>query len=412
MKPEALVARLLSLRLGLSPESLGAGVVKRAVEAAIDTAGPSERAEKAARLLLGEGAEWDLLVDDIVVRETWFFRDREPFRLLASYVMEEWLPAHAIGPFRVLCIPCGTGEEPLSVAMTLLESGLHPDRIRIDAADVSEHALHLARRGVYRKNSFRERLLYPKERYFLPSQDGVCARDELAALVRFEKGNLLELSVYAQREPYNAVFCRNALIYFEESARRKVMTGLGDLLTNDALLFTGHTELSAFIVAGYLPAPHPQSFACRKGEPKRIIKHHKTNKSDSKIDRVERHWGNERAKKDIELSSQPSENACKIQQAGQLANRGELNAAADICRRMLAAGSRDSEIYFLMGVINESWGEMDEAEDLFNKALFLNPYHYESLVHMSLLCERRGDRDGLQLFLSRADRILSQQAER
>jgi len=98
-----------------------------------------------------------------------------------------------------------------------------------------------------------------------------------------------------------------------------------------------------------------------------------------------------------------------IEEAGQLADRGELAAATAMCERLLAGGTQDPDVYSLLGVISESGGRLEAAEDLFRKALFLDPHHYQSLLHMSLLCERHGDIDGSRLYRARAGRVLSQQ---
>src|SRR5208337_5449134 len=257
MNLAAAVTRLLSERLGLSGELLGFVVVERALDIVIGQAGSADRAERIAHLLRGQGEEWEMLVDEVVVPETWFFRDRKPFQFLASYVTEKWRPANPTGPFKVLCIPCASGEEPYSVAMTLLDAGLEADRIRIDAGDVSERALAQARQAVYGRSSFREKSGRLGGKYFLPCSEGWRVHEAVTALVRFEKANLLDLSLYRQRAPYKAVFCRNALIYFEQPARRTVMASLRDLLDEDGLLFTGHTELMAFLESGYQQADHP-----------------------------------------------------------------------------------------------------------------------------------------------------------
>jgi chemotaxis protein methyltransferase WspC len=407
------VTRLLSERLGLSPELLGFVVVERALDVVLGGAGSGGRVERIAHLLQGRGEEWETLVDEIIVPETWFFRGSEPFHLLASYLKEKWRPANPTGPFQVLCIPCASGEEPYSVAMTVLDAGLEADQIRIDAGDVSERALAQARRAVYGRSSFREKSGHLGEKYFLPCSEGRRVREEVVALVRFEKANLLDLSVYRRRAPYDAVFCRNALIYLEDRVRREVIASLRDLLHGDGLLFTGHSELMPFLEAGFQQVDYPQSFACRKGRPRRenIFGHCQiateaaaTIPQAKKSRRIvppntSKPWKVPRAP-----ASSPG-----IQEAGQLADRGELEAAAAVCQRLLAEGSQDPDVYSLLGVISQSAGKLESAEDLFRKALFLDPNHYQSLVHMSLLCERQGDINGLRLYRARAGRVLSVQ---
>jgi chemotaxis protein methyltransferase WspC len=405
----ASVTRLLSERLGLSPDLLGFVVVERALDIVLGGAGSEGRAEKIAQLLQGQGEEWETLVDEIIVPETWFFRGTEPFQLLASYVTEKWWPANPTGPFQALCIPCASGEEPYSVAMTLLAAGLEADRIRIDAGDVSERALARARQGVYGKSSFREKSSHLGEPYFLRQPEGRRVREEVTALVRFEKANLLDVSSYRQRAPYNAVFCRNALIYFEELARREVIASLRDLLHEDGLLFTGHSELMAFLEAGYQQVDHLQSFACRKGGPPResiFGRRQIATEAAATIHQVrkQRRIAPARASKPLK-AAQAAPPPPGIEEAGQLADRGELEAATAICERLLAEGTQDPDVYSLLGVINESGGRLEIAEELFRKALFLDPQHYQSMVHMGLLCERHGDIDGSRLYRARASRV-------
>jgi chemotaxis protein methyltransferase WspC len=455
MSLTASVTRLLSERLGLSPDLLGFVVVERALDAVLGGAGSEGRAEKTARLLQGQGEEWETLVDEIIVPETWFFRGREPFQLLASYITEKWWASNPTVPFRVLCIPCASGEEPYSVAMTLLDAGLEADRIRIDAGDVSERALARARQAVYGKNSFREKSNHLGEPYFLRHPEGRQVREEVADLVRFEKTNLLDLSIYRQRAPYNAVFCRNGLIYLEERARGEVIASLRDLLHEDGLLFAGHSELMSFLEAGYRQVDHPQSFACRKGGPPQAGIVIPQSRVATHVAPVPRAGGPAPAVPPCGSGTTPpeteglqstfgrrqiaTEDAATIPQvgkrrriapantsnpvgmphvtphlpgieeAGQLADRGELAAATAICERLLAEGAQYPAVYSLLGVISESGGKLEIAEELFRKALFLDPHHYQSLVHMSLLCERHGDIDGSRLYRARAGRVLSPQ---
>jgi chemotaxis protein methyltransferase WspC len=78
--------------------------------------------------------ELEALIEQLVVPETWFFRDEKPFALLTEYVLKEWLSRQQ-STLRLLSLPCSTGEEPYSIAMTLLEAGLSPQRFHIDAID-------------------------------------------------------------------------------------------------------------------------------------------------------------------------------------------------------------------------------------------------------------------------------------
>jgi chemotaxis protein methyltransferase WspC len=297
--------------------------------------------------------------------------------------------------------------------MTLLDAGLEADQIRIDAGDVSERVLAQARRAVYGKSSFREKSGCWGEKYFRSCSDGWRVREEVAALVRFEKANLLNLSVYRQRAPYHAVFCRNALIYLEEPARREVIASLYDLLHEDGLLFTGHSELMLFLEAGFKQFDYPQGFACRKGGlPRESIFGQWQIATEAVATIPQARKPSRRApasaSKPLRIP-QPAPPSSGIVEAGQLADRGELAAATAICERLVSNGSQDPNVYSLLGVISESGGRLEAAEDLFRKALFLDPNHYQSLVHMSLICEHHGDINGSRRYRVRAGRVLSRQ---
>ncbi len=412
MNIEATVKELLSSRLGLSPKLLGVGVIERALDAVVSRARPEDRRSITARLLEEESEEWQTLVDEVIVPETWFFRHSESFQFLASYVTVKWRPANLTRAFQALCIPCASGEEPYSVVMTLLDAGLEARRIRIDAADVSERMLARARLAVYGKTSFREKLGRFREEYFVDCEEGWRVREDVTRLVRFEKANLLDLSRFRQRSPYDAIFCRNALIYLDDRARHLVVGQLRELLDEDGLLFTGPSELTHFCDAGYVPV-ECASFACRKGEPTRDrapVPPSTATAVTAAVHRATRKRPAPRPAASPLVATCPvPEPLPSLEQAQQLADRGDLDAAAAVCKRLLEGGARNPEIYALLGVISQSAGKVESAEEFFRKALYLAPDHYEALLHMSLLCERKGDVEGCRLYRERAGRALKQQ---
>ena len=95
------------------------------------------------------------LIEEVVVPESWFFRDERPFQWLREYVRERWLSDPSASAAPGLESACAGGEEPYSIAMTLLDLGLPARRFQIDAVDVSARRLAIARRGVYSANAFR-----------------------------------------------------------------------------------------------------------------------------------------------------------------------------------------------------------------------------------------------------------------
>jgi CheR methyltransferase, SAM binding domain len=145
---------LLKRTMGLDVAAIGASAIERAVN---ERRSACKLTDVQAYLNYVQESETELqeLIEAVVVLETWFFRDRDAFVALTRMICEDWLPAHAAGVLRLLSLPCSTGEEPYSMAMALLDAGVPRSRFQIDAVDISERALAVARRAEYRKNSFR-----------------------------------------------------------------------------------------------------------------------------------------------------------------------------------------------------------------------------------------------------------------
>ena len=157
--------------IGLDAASVGPSLIQRTVRHRMRSLG-LKRLEDYQQFLEHSRTEWHELVESVVVTETWFFRDPEPIAAFVRLVREEWLPAHAAAPLRLLSVPCSSGEDPFSVVMALLGAGVPAERFQIDAVDISARALARAARGVYGRNSFRGKDLAFRERYFRPSAEG------------------------------------------------------------------------------------------------------------------------------------------------------------------------------------------------------------------------------------------------
>src|SRR2546430_7669954 len=134
------IERLLRDTIGLDAATIGSTLIERTVRLRMKHHG-LQTTERYEQLVESSDAEWDQLLETVVVTETWFFRDRGPFTALGQLVREQWLPAHPTAPLRLLSVPCASGEEPYSLVMALLDAGVPPGRFQIDAADISTRAL-------------------------------------------------------------------------------------------------------------------------------------------------------------------------------------------------------------------------------------------------------------------------------
>lgn len=259
------IEQLLKDRIGLEPSSLGLKAVESAAAERMRLLGINAIPSYAA-LISTSAEELEALIELVVVPETWFFRDREPFVFLAHFIRTEWKPEHAQETLRILSAPCATGEEPYSIVMTCLDCGLKQNQFVVDATDINAKFLSKAQKAVYGRNSFRGTETAFRERYFIPMQnrDEYLLKLDVRERVHFFKANILEPDSLPGAAHYNIVFCRNLLIYLHDQARSKTIAIIERLLAPGGLLFIGHAEVNPSLMEIYETVNHQGAFALRK----------------------------------------------------------------------------------------------------------------------------------------------------
>jgi chemotaxis protein methyltransferase WspC len=399
MKP---IENRLRETIGLDIASVGPGLIQRAVRQRMRSQG-LKRIEDYRPVLAQSDAEWQELVEAVVITETWFFRDPEPIAAFVRQVREEWLPAHPAIPLRLLCVPCASGEEPFSLVMALLDAGVPAERFHIDAADISARALARANRGVYGKNSFRGQELAFRDRYFQPCKSGYTLDPAIRDGVRFWQGNFLDKDFLSGQAAYDFIFCRNLLIYLDPVMRRKALAKIDRLLAPAGVLFVGPVEQPLALDHGFVTASILMAFACRKVGPG--VSHPRAAWLSKGPEVARPPQIQAGAELSPPASGQPSPSlSTDLETASRLADAGRLKEAADICEAHLRGNQGCAQAHYLLGVVRESSGEPG-AIDCYRKALYLEPNHYESLLHMALLLHRNGDMARARAFKSRAQRV-------
>jgi SAM-dependent methyltransferase len=177
--------KLVQTAIGIDLESVGGYSLTRGLKERMAKCGLTDEASYLDRLR-NSPQELEELVELIVVPETWFFRDEKPFNVLQKYVQEEWLPSKPSAPIKILSLPCSSGEEPYTIAMALLDIGLTPEQLQIEAFDISRHALEKALGAVYHGNSFRSREMGFRDRYFRLTEEGYVL-DEKVRRILYER---------------------------------------------------------------------------------------------------------------------------------------------------------------------------------------------------------------------------------
>ncbi len=185
------------------------------------------------------GAEWQAFTNALTTNLTSFFRESHHFPVLAAH-------ARARSSLSVWCSASSTGEEPYSIAMTLCEAyaSLTPP-VRILATDIDTDVLAMAEDGIYAAERMNGLSKQQISRFFLRGKGAhegkVRVRDELRQLVEFRPLNLLARDWKLQHS-FDAIFCRNVMIYFDKDTQRQVLSRFVPLMKPDALLFAGHSE--------------------------------------------------------------------------------------------------------------------------------------------------------------------------
>ena len=206
--------------------------------------------------------EWDELASVLSNNETYFFRERAQLDVLAKEVVNEALGSG--GKLRVWSSACSTGEEPFSFAMTLLESRrILPSQIQIRATDLSPRALSKCGEGFYRELSFRATPPELIQKYFRPFQGGFLISDDIKRMVEFNRINLLDEQAVSQMGPFDAIFCRNVLIYFDKPTQKRVVEAFANALRPRGFLFLGHAESIMRLTDRYDPVVTPNAIYYR-----------------------------------------------------------------------------------------------------------------------------------------------------
>jgi chemotaxis protein methyltransferase WspC len=401
------IEAVLQRQIGLDVQSVGSRAVHSAIAARIAATGVG--GAEAYAVLLARPEEVAALIEEVVVAETWFLRDRTPFAYLAQHVRET-RGARAGDAYRVLSVPCSTGEEPYSVAIALSDAGLMPPQYAIDAVDVSTRALAAARRGVYAASSFRGDDLGFRDRYFAPVPGGWEIADELRRGVSFAQGNLLDVGFADGRGRYHAVLCRNLLIYLTPEARAVAMARITSVLAPGGVVIVGHAEALPQIDPRFSPVDSGGAFAYTRGPRARRGSTGLSPPAPVARPTPSRPKPSSRTPAltppAVPVMPPPVlEKARDLrEEAAALADKGDLAGAAARLAEHLRATPADAAAHALLGTIKQAAGDLPAAEDAFNRALYLEPTHYEALVHLALLRERRGDAAGAAHLRKRAAR--------
>jgi chemotaxis protein methyltransferase WspC len=425
---QAAVEALLTKHIGLDVASIGTGLIARAVETRMRACAITDL-DCYVKTVESDPAELRALIDSVVVSESWFFRDLRPFLRLQRFVREEWKPQES-RRLRVLSIPCARGEEAYSLAIALLDAGLSAEHFTVEAVDISEAVLQQARTGVFRNSAFRTEMVGNPAHYLATTESGFAVRPEVRRLVHFRQGNLLDSELLKDEPAFDAIFCRNLLIYLTQEAKETAVAKLSNLLTSEGLLFVGHAEaltilrehfvadadVSSFayckpanlpVKAGLqpvdksLPLPTPTKKAAKQPAPTALRALPKKPAPASPVETSQTLIG------PVETNR-----AAMLAEASQLADRKDYAKAAQVCQKLLATTGPDAGVYLLLGMIELGAGHPTEAEAFLHKVAYLDSTNVEALLALASLARQRGDLEEAERRSRRADRARQRESSK
>jgi chemotaxis protein methyltransferase CheR len=188
--------------------------------------------------------ERQAMLSALTTNVTRFFREPHHFADLANHFRSRWMgTAKRGGRVRIWSAGCSTGEEPYSIALTLLSDMPEAANydIRILASDIDSAVVKKAKAGVYSAAAVEPAPAPARERWMRPTPEGDYAMGpEVRALVSFRELNLM--SAWPMKGPFQAIFCRNVVIYFDEPTQERLWGRYASMLSPDGRLYVGHSE--------------------------------------------------------------------------------------------------------------------------------------------------------------------------
>jgi chemotaxis protein methyltransferase CheR len=188
-----------------------------------------------------DGPEWQEFVNALTTNLTSFFREGHHFQILGDYLKSDKFS----GGCKIWCSAASTGEEPYSIAMTAVEALGSTKNFSLAASDIDSKVLHAAAQGVYRADALKGIDQGRLQRFFLKGKGGNAGmarvKPELREKIDFLIVNLIK-NDWPFRDPFDVVFCRNVMIYFDAATQRQVLERIHKVMKPGGLLFVGHAE--------------------------------------------------------------------------------------------------------------------------------------------------------------------------
>ena len=394
------------------------------------------------------GADLAALGRALTVGETYFLRNIEQFEALAAVASPSCAPH-----LRLLSAGCATGEEAYSLALTLHERAAACGwDLSIRAVDINAEALAAARRGWYSPWSLRATPPEVQARWFRPLGKGWMLDADLRRMVSFAAANLAEDDPVLWAEgSYDAIFCRNVMMYFAPAQARALVARMARALVPGGYLFLGHAETLRGLSDAFALCQSHGTFYYRRvaaysrhaAAPSRVAMppaapaadwYANIHEASARIAaltvpeaqpavleapgladalallRCER-FAEALAQLRALPAGRRAEPEAVLLEAMLLLQQGEADAAAQFCRDLLARDAGNAGAHYALALCREQAGDAAGAAEHDRSALQLDPHFAMPRLHLGLLARRAGQRDAARRDLQQALHLLAGETE-
>ncbi|NOY79067.1 MAG: hypothetical protein GXO76_14540 [Calditrichaeota bacterium] len=361
------------------------------------------------------GEEIRLFLDEITVQETYFFRDQGQFQALIEYVLPALIEQkrNRDESLRIWSAGCSTGEEPYTIAIILNEyfQNILDWNILIRATDVNMVALQKAKKGVYRKHSFRGVSESIKSKYFFSEGNSYFLKESIKTMVSFDYFNLASDTFLpvGRGNTWDIIFCRNVLIYFHKERIRSLLKRFHRALHEKGFLFLGFSENifsysrdfesvhyeNSFFYKKKFPGKKPvREPNLRKSYPERAkgratgheggrLTHRESRKGKKTFDEqlevikglfsLEKYEQAHRMMSEIRIVPPEKEIEYLFLKARISSNLSKLDEANHAINLILSKNALDKEAYFLKALILFRSNNVNGSIENFKKVLYVDP---------------------------------------
>jgi len=384
--------------------------------------------------IVTESAEREIelrrLLDHLSVGETNFFRNLPQFDALRKYAIPEIVRRKLEAGNRVLRVwsaGCSTGQEPYSIAMSILD--MLPDatnwNIQVMGSDLSDEALETAERGWYQERKLngidREHL----KKYFRVQDGGYVVSEPVRRMVKFVHHNMVtEPLPIAEFGTCDIIFCRNVIIYFTHETAKYVIELFYDILNPGGYLFLGHSETLWRMSAKYSLVEVGDAFIYRKSLPRslegrRFIPDRRMRETGLPCGvKQERRFRQERRTEleptageapgdglDAETAKSDGQ-AQLLGEAHSLLDMGDFAQAIDRLMNVLTADNTCAKAHFLLGLAQEYTDDREAASESFRRAIYCDETHSLAYFHLAGVMEQSGRlKSAVKYYRNAADRF-------